>query len=209
MAGSHDKLIADAAKQALAPLGFHRRGRSRVWLADHGWWLAVVEFQPSGWARGSYVNVAAHWLWNAKGYVTHDLGACPNGSRSEAFVKYTSDEQFEPEANRLAYSAAHEAGQLRSKCRSIDAVAAMLREKEEGLPEAARGSWGAFNAGVALGLSGQLPSAKAMMAAISDQRVLPDAEALQQSLGSEAEFRRKIDNLISKQRRGLGIDPKV
>ena len=37
MAGPHDRIIADAAKAALGPLGFRRKGRSRVWLADHAW----------------------------------------------------------------------------------------------------------------------------------------------------------------------------
>jgi hypothetical protein len=57
MPGTHDRIIADAAKAALGPLGFKRKGRSRTWLADHGWWLTVVEFQPSAWSKGSYLNV--------------------------------------------------------------------------------------------------------------------------------------------------------
>lgn len=62
MPGPHDKIIAEAAKAALRSLGFQRKGRSRTWLADHGWWLTIVEFQPSAWSKGSYLNVAAHWL---------------------------------------------------------------------------------------------------------------------------------------------------
>ncbi len=59
----HGRIIAAVAKSALAPLGFRRKGASRVWLADHGFWLDVVEFQPSGFSKGSYCNVAVHWLW--------------------------------------------------------------------------------------------------------------------------------------------------
>jgi hypothetical protein len=54
------QIIAAAARRALAPVGFWRKGRSRVWLSDHGFWLTVVEFQPSGFGKGSYLNVAAH-----------------------------------------------------------------------------------------------------------------------------------------------------
>jgi hypothetical protein len=43
----------------LTPLGLTQRGRSRLWLDDHGWWLIVVEFQPSAWSRGSHLNVSA------------------------------------------------------------------------------------------------------------------------------------------------------
>lgn len=51
--------------EVLAPLGVRRRSRSRTWLDDHGWWLGIVEFQPSagGWLlpeRRADVLVAAH-----------------------------------------------------------------------------------------------------------------------------------------------------
>jgi len=59
----HGKAIAKAAAQVLIPLGYARRGQSRLWIADQGFWIAVVEFQPSGYAKGSYVNVCASWLW--------------------------------------------------------------------------------------------------------------------------------------------------
>lgn len=44
------KLLADAGKAHLAPIGCRRIGRSRTWISDHGYWLIVVEFQPSGFA---------------------------------------------------------------------------------------------------------------------------------------------------------------
>jgi hypothetical protein len=50
----HGRIIATAAKETLGPLGFYRKGRSRVWLCDHGFWLGVVEFQPSGFAKGGH-----------------------------------------------------------------------------------------------------------------------------------------------------------
>jgi len=53
----HSKIIADAAKRNLAPIGLTRKGRSRVWLDDRGWYVTVVEFQPSGFSKGSYLNV--------------------------------------------------------------------------------------------------------------------------------------------------------
>ena len=60
----HTKIINAVAKQILAPKGFFQQGRSRVWLQDNGWFLTVVEFQPSGFTKGTYVNVAMHFLWN-------------------------------------------------------------------------------------------------------------------------------------------------
>lgn len=37
MIASHNKLIFEAATTILAPLGFRRKGKSRIWLWDHGW----------------------------------------------------------------------------------------------------------------------------------------------------------------------------
>ena len=93
---------------ALQPLGFRRKGQSRLWGGDHGWWLAVVEFQPSGFRKGSYLNVAAHWLWSDGGYISFDLGSgADGGSRVAEFEEYDSNEQFEAAAHRLAIAAAH------------------------------------------------------------------------------------------------------
>ena len=36
---------------------------SRRWTADRGWWLINVEFQPSAYSVGSYLNVGLQHLW--------------------------------------------------------------------------------------------------------------------------------------------------
>ena len=59
----HNREIATAAKSVLAPLGCIRKGRSRVWLDDQGWWVGKIEFQPSSCSKGSYLNVGASYLW--------------------------------------------------------------------------------------------------------------------------------------------------
>lgn len=41
----HGRLIAAAAKAALVPLGCKRKGQSRRWYSDQGFWVVFVEFQ--------------------------------------------------------------------------------------------------------------------------------------------------------------------
>jgi hypothetical protein len=36
MVEAHNSIIARAAKAALAPLGFRRKGQSRIWLVNKG-----------------------------------------------------------------------------------------------------------------------------------------------------------------------------
>jgi hypothetical protein len=60
----HGRIIAAAAKAALLPLGCKRKGQSRLWYSDQRFWVITVEFQPSGWSKGCYLNVGVKWLWN-------------------------------------------------------------------------------------------------------------------------------------------------
>lgn len=63
MSDVHSRIIASAAKAALEPIGFRQKGRSRLCLADHGYWLNLVEFTPSRWSKSVSLLNAAHWLW--------------------------------------------------------------------------------------------------------------------------------------------------
>jgi hypothetical protein len=170
VSGAHEKLIAKAAKTILQPLGLRRKGQSRLWIGDHGWWLAVVEFQPSGFAEGSYLNVAAHWLWSDNGYISFDLGGgAEGGSRVAGFEAFESDEQFEGTALRLAAVAAQEVCELTARLPSIAETANLLLSKEAKSP--ARGSWSTYHAGVAAGLAGRAGEANAMLRSVTDTRV--------------------------------------
>ena len=85
----HNKIIRNAANSVLKPNGLFRKGTSRVWIDDNGWFLTVVEFQPSGWDRGSYLNVAVHFLWDDQDYLSFDY---PCSSRVKDFVAFDGNE---------------------------------------------------------------------------------------------------------------------
>lgn len=57
-----NSILNTGAREILRPMGRVRKGRSRTWWDDHGWWLINVEFQPSGFSKGSYLNVGICWL---------------------------------------------------------------------------------------------------------------------------------------------------
>lgn len=65
MAGQHNKIINAAARKILAPEGLFRVGASRRWIDDNGYFVIQVEFQPSAYDRGSYLNVGISFLWEA------------------------------------------------------------------------------------------------------------------------------------------------
>ena len=44
----HDKIINIAAKKVLAPKGLFRKGSSRIWMDDNGYFIIQVEFHQVG-----------------------------------------------------------------------------------------------------------------------------------------------------------------
>jgi hypothetical protein len=150
----HNRIIARAAQRRLKPLGCVQKGRSRTWIDDHGWWLGVIEFQPSGWSKGSYLNVGACWMWYAKDFLSFD-----DGYRVEEFQPFRDDEQFEQVAAALAERAAIEVETLRRRFPSLASAAKYLIAKQAD----DRDLWAHYNAGVAAGLVGDTGTAKARL----------------------------------------------
>jgi len=206
MPGPHDKIIANAAKKVLQPLGLRRKGQSRTWLYDHGWWLTVVEFQPHGFRKGSFLNVSAHWLWTDNGFISFDFGSNPDwGSRVAEFEEYVSDEQFEPVAYRLAVGASHEAQKLAACFPSIHATAEVLLRREAALPEQGRGSWSTYHAGVAAGLAGRGSDADAMLRSVTSDPARSAAERFIRLLPNPQQFKNEAANLVTSQRQALRL----
>lgn len=210
MPGKHDRIIAAAAKVALGPLGFRRKGRSRMWLADHRWWLTVVEFQPSAWSKGSYLNVAAHWLWSGTGTVSFDFGG-----RIAEHVEYLTDDQFARAAVQLAERAAVEAQRLTEIFEGLSKAAQVLLEEAQTKSEQPHlhPGWSDYNAGVSAALVGRRDEAREIFTRILDSPAPPGsvlhlaAERMAQLLNEPTEFREEVISLIKRQREALRLPP--
>jgi len=140
----HSEILRAAAREELEWLGLSQKGRSRTWLDDHGWWTVIVEFQPSGFAKGSYLNVGASWLWHESEYFSFDVG-----HRVQDFVKFIDEDQFKAEARKLAGTAQREVLRLRTLFPTVSDAASYL--KKNGL---ALNLWHMFDAGIAAGCIG-------------------------------------------------------
>ncbi|MDE6111517.1 MAG: hypothetical protein K2F65_06350 [Eubacterium sp.] len=98
----HNKIIKEVCKEILFPLGVFQKGNSKTFLDDNGYFFTAVEFQPSTWSRGSYLNIGIYFFWHNTDYITYDMYLGNRLSRVEDFVEYENDEQFRNEMTRFA-----------------------------------------------------------------------------------------------------------
>lgn len=139
----HNHIISTVAKKHLGELGLLRRGKSRVWYKDNGWWASLVEFQASDRGRGTYLNVGVTWLWHSRGHFSFD-----QGGRIEPFTRVDDESTFFEEMEKLAAKAAAEVHRAQQQFRTIDAVAAHLARQTR------TSIWDHFHVGVSAGLVG-------------------------------------------------------
>jgi hypothetical protein len=201
----HGRIIAAAAKAALLPLGCRRKGQSRLWISDHGCWAILIEFQPSGWEKGTYLNLGAKWLWYRFGkQLAHDR------YRFADFIRFESPEQFGPEIVGMAASAAREVLALREQFRTLVDINRHLQGRitQDGLP--------VFLAAVSSGLIGDKTTSRRLFERMEAwapigldwQRSLKsDAARLAAQLDDPDQFRTAVMDIVNERRQRLGLSP--
>lgn len=158
----HNAAIAKAARTVLGPSGCVRKGRSRTWLDDRGWWIGIVEFQPSGFSKGSYLNVAASWLWKPEG--SSPLTFDDFSDVGRPWREVSSGSNFDAAALELAGIALQGLEMLRRRHGTVASSADHL-SRHANFGEAVTNHQ-RYHAGVACGLCGRMEDA---------QRLLSDA----------------------------------
>ncbi|WP_426361664.1 hypothetical protein [Streptomyces sp. E-08] len=144
------RIITSAARESLKPLGLTQRGRSRLWIDDHGWWLAVVEFTPSRLA-GSGLYVGAMWLWHDVDHLAFHVEAVRVGSEL-----FRTEDQFMPLALELSRQAAVNVTALREEFSALPDVARHLTSR----PVRRGFLWDSFDSGIAAALVGDPDTAR-------------------------------------------------
>jgi hypothetical protein len=199
----HGRLIVAAAKAALLPIGCQRKGQSRVWYSDQRYWVIAVEFQPSGWSKGSYLNMFVAWLWKeSRGYSIY--------YRPTDFIPFINAEQFTPLVTNMAAIAAIEVQKLRERFKSFSDILDHLKT------HATRDSWPIYNAAVASGLSGDTAAARRYFDQMAtwptygydwQLKLKTDSAVLAQLLDEPAKFRAAILLLIERRRHLMRLPP--
>jgi hypothetical protein len=201
----HGRIIAAAAKATLLPIGCRRIGQSRCWISDERYWIIFIEFQPSGWAKGSYLNVGASWLWHARKGLAFNVGY-----RVADFIRFESTEQFTPLIGDMAAVAAREVVKLREKFKSFAEIHYyLINHLSEG--------WPVYHAAVAAGLAGDIETSSRLFVQFDawcnsyHRKAILQSEStsLASILAQPAQFRAAVQTIIEKCRalNGLPRDP--
>lgn len=199
----HGKLIAAAAKKALLPLGCIRKGQSRLWYSDQRYWAIWIEFQPSGWSKGSYLNIGTSCFWHAGG------GFFPV-YRPIDFIPFESGEQFTPLIENMAAVAAREVINMRERFRTLDDIQRYL------LSQPLRDGWPVQNAAISSWLLGDIERSRSLFRRMADwptygydwQLELKNANAvLAALLKNPVEMFASLIETIQKQRNLIRLPP--
>ena len=172
MAGGspHNKIINSIARAKLKPLGLLQKGRSRFWYEDRRWHVISIEFQPSGFSKGSYLNVSISWLWYPKDYLSFDT---PH--RGGSWVDFRDEDQFRQEFEVLADKAVELAREHRDVFGTLQSSYERLQRLHEDLietgvwREAPRpGGWPDLHLGLLASLTGHTNRAEELLRSVVD-----------------------------------------
>lgn len=217
------RLATHAARQVLQPMGLKQKGRSRTWIDDHGWWLIVAEFQPSGFSQGTYLNVGVNWLWWAKKHLSFDYGnrvrwtttmdpiQLTDGDRhTNDFVAYQDEHQFDDAVRAVCHVAARRVAELRDLFTDVPSTAQALNAHattDQG--------WPSYHAGVAAGLSGDAATARSRLLHVAhgpptspwQEELVRDARDLSELLDDHPAFVERVTNTVVQARALLRLEP--
>lgn len=211
MADSPNRIIATVAKQTVGALGLRRVGRSRTWVDDHGWFVILVEFQPSGFEKGSYLNVGVCWLLIERDYYSFDYGY----RVGRLYVRYRNDGQFTDDFKKLADAAIARVGELRREVSTFDASLTLLRAMARNPPPARHPTEIQMRLGILCGVAGLADEADAAFAAALAQVAPGDHECelhhrtreLRALLSDRDAFRREITRVVDVRRANHKLPP--
>jgi hypothetical protein len=169
------RLLDDAARAALAPLGVVRLAGTTTWLDDHGWWVVGVDFETAR-ARGTRLVLFADFLWHVRdrpartvGARVRERGRLLDQDGPELACVHESDAQYAAATARLAARAVVELGAWRAGFPTLRSWAAYLdRAAEEGTV------WGEYDAAVAAALAGDDERARRWFDRVFDHPVRPE-----------------------------------
>lgn len=184
-----NKIIKHIAKEKFSGLGLRQKGQSRLWYFSGDYHLVLVEFQPSSWDKGTYLNVGLDFNWYPKDYFAFEFSY-----RLSDFKKSVDEKQFEIEVKRLCDLAKERLITFKDifsdKKSAADKLLKFHKDKAN--------DWEKFNIGVLFGLGGHDKKAIEYLKTVSGNRYSLDWEIERATIARDYIKAIESGNLLTK-----------
>lgn len=202
----HNKIISSTARTLLRPLGVQQKGRSRFWYDDRRWHAISIEFQPSSFSKGSYLNVAITWLWYPKSFWSFD-----ESSDQKPWVVFHNEAQFQEDFEALVKEVIKEVHNFRAKFGSLKETYEIVLERRKDMRRP--GGWPDVHQGLLAALCGHPARADELLGYVARQECEFDWQLKQKAFCKTAVslledvdgLRAWVENNIGKGRSLLGL----
>ena len=193
----HNKLLKRTAKERLTPFGIRQKGNSRSFLFDNGWWTIIIEFQPSSYSKGSYLNIGLDFNFYPRDYFAFTFGY-----REKAFEEANSETEFLKTINDYCDLTIEKVDNLKVNFKDIWTATNTFKKHVDKDP------WNKLDLGILYRLTGKVSDAKHLLLDIKKQKCQYDYEFKRQQfvteilpwLDDDEIFLIKIKELISQTR---------
>ena len=195
---THNKLIRKIALERLSEFGCVQKGQSRLFFKDCGWYCIIIEFQPSSWAKGSYLNIGLDFNFYPRPHFAFDFNY-----REDGFTEFSNEEQFADSIHAMCDSAIKKLHELMSLFSNFSsAIAAITKRRSSD-------AWQLYDLAVLHALNCNYTQAGKMLHSLCEENCERDwekerkivAQDLLSSIQDSNQTAEKIQKLILQTRR--------
>jgi hypothetical protein len=143
----HNRIIRKIARVTLKPYGIKRRGQSRLFIDDNGWFIIIIEFQPNKFYKGTFLNIGINFNWYLQNHLSFDMGY-----RESEFIKFVEEKEFIESVDKLCKRVIEKVLRYKNDLKTMENSEKTISEHSFTSDEL----WGNYHRGVASGLTGNI-----------------------------------------------------
>jgi hypothetical protein len=170
----HNKLLKKVAKERLKPFRITQKGSSRTFLFDNGWWTIVIEFQPTSYSKGSYLNIVLDF-----NFYPRDYFAFTYGNREKGFEEANDEALFVKIINDYCDLAISKVDTLTVQFRDVWSAAKTFKKQVDKDP------WNEFDLAMLYRLTQRVAASKKLLLKLKKQKCEYDYEFERQKVVTE------------------------
>jgi hypothetical protein len=146
-----NKMIKIINTKVFKPYGIKRKGESKLFIDDNGWFIILIEFESSIYVKEAFIKIGVNFNWYLSNAFSYDIEHWESNvkNKKKDFVVYTdNEEQFVDNVDMLCKFAIEEINEYRNKFKNINDAEKVIIENEY----TSDNLWGNYHRGIVSGL---------------------------------------------------------